>query len=63
MRLTSSYLPKRVQQTNRLDALLPIAWGIDWRLPESPRRPLGHGRAEPVAGGDLAPDGRMAGGL
>jgi len=39
------------------------AWGIDWRLPGSPRRPLGQGRAEPVAGGDLAADGRMAGGL
>src|SRR5205814_950188 len=37
--------------------------GIDWRLPGSPRRPLGQGRAEPVAGGDLAADGRMAGGL
>ena len=39
------------------------AWGIDSRLPGSPRRPLGQGRAEPVAGGDLAADGRMAGGL
>ena len=26
MRLTSSYLPKRVQQTNRLDALLPVLY-------------------------------------
>src|ERR1700759_1121712 len=39
------------------------AWGVDWRLPGSPRRPLGQGRAEPVAGGDLTADGRMAGGL
>src|SRR5262245_52640585 len=39
------------------------AWGVDWRLPGSPRRPLGQGRAEPVAGGDLAADRRMAGGL
>src|SRR4029077_8789510 len=35
------------------------AWGVDWRLPGSLRRPLGQGRAEPVAGGDLAADGRM----
>ena len=63
MRLTRRICRERVQQTNRLDALLPIAWGIDWRLPESPRRPVGQGRAEPVAGGDLAADGRMAGGL
>ena len=39
------------------------AWGVDWRLPGSPRRPLGQGRAKPVAGGDLAADGKMASGL
>src|SRR5262249_28972675 len=39
------------------------AWGFDWRLPGSPRRLLGQRRAEPVAGGDLAADSRMAGRL
>src|ERR1700721_1562825 len=39
------------------------AWGVDWRLPGSPCRPLGQGRAKPVAGGDLAADGKMVSGL
>ena len=36
---------------------------VGGRLPGSPRRPLGQGRAKPVAGGDLAADGKMASGL
>ena len=39
------------------------AWGVDRRLPGGARRALGQGRAEPVASGDLAADGRMADGL
>src|SRR5262245_1081609 len=44
------------------DDSLP-ARGVDRRLPGGARRPLGQGRAEPVASGDLAADGGMAGGL
>src|SRR6267154_2579085 len=39
------------------------ARGVDRRLPGGARRPLGQGRAEPVASRDLAADGGMAGGL
>ena len=39
------------------------AWGVDRRLPGGARRALRQGRAEPVASGDLAADGRMADGL
>ena len=68
IRFTSSILAEvGAAWTKSLDALLPIfllpAWGVDWRLPGSPRRPHGQGRAEHVAGGDLAANGRIAGGL
>ena len=65
IRFTSSILPKWARRTKSLDALLPVLYlrGVSTGLPGSPRRPLGQGRAEPCAGGDLAADGRMAGGL
>ena len=39
------------------------ARNIDRRFPGGARRPAGQGRAEPVAGRDLAADGGVAGGL
>ena len=39
------------------------ARSVDRRLPGGARRPVGQGRAEPVAGRDLAADGGVAGGL
>ena len=66
IRFTSSILPKWARRTKSLDALLPILYlrGIstgDFQeaLCRSPRQ----GRAEPVAGGDHAADGGVAGGL
>jgi len=66
IRFTSSILPKWARRTKSLDALLPVLYlrGVSTGdFQEAPRRPLGQGRAEPVASRDLAADGGMAGGL
>ena len=61
IRFTSSILPKWARRTKSLDALLPVLRGVSTGdFQEAPCGPLGQGRAEHVAGGDLAADGRMA---
>jgi hypothetical protein len=39
------------------------SWGVDQRLPGGAHRPAGEERAEPLARGDHATDGGVAGGL
>ncbi len=39
------------------------SWGVDRRLPGGAHRPAGEERAEPLARGDHATDGGVAGGL
>src|SRR5436190_18454818 len=51
------------EESRRAVACSLLTRGVDRRLPGGARRPLGQGRAEPVASGDLAADGGMAGGL
>ena len=66
IRFTSSILPKWARRTKSLDALLPVLYlrGVSaGDFQEALARPLGQGRAEPVAGRDLAADGGVAGGL
>ena len=66
IRFTSSILPKWARRTKSLDALLPVLYlrGVSTGdFQEALAGPLGQGRAKPVAGGDLAADGKMASGL
>ena len=66
IRFTSSILPKWSRRTKSLDALLPILYlrGVSTgRLPGGTRRSARQGRAEPVAVGDRAADGGLAGGI
>ena len=66
IRFTSSILPKWARRTKSLDALLPVLYlrGVSTGdFQEALAALLGQGRAEPVASGDLAADGGMAGGL
>src|SRR6476646_2309190 len=58
IRFTSSILPKWARRTKSLDALLPVLY-----LRGVSTGDFQEARTEPVAGGDLAADGRMAGGL
>src|SRR5258708_16358733 len=39
------------------------SWGVNRRLPGGAHRPAGEGRAKPLAGGNHATDGGVAGGL
>ena len=66
IRFTSSILPKWARRTKSLDALLPVLYlrGVSTGdFQGALAALLGKGRAEHVAGGDLAADGRMADGL
>ena len=66
IRFTSSILPKWARRTKSsrcaVAGSLP-SWGVDRRLSGGAHRPAGEGRAEPLAGGDHATDGGMAGRL
>ncbi len=66
IRFTSAILPKWARRTKSLDALLPVLYlrgHLDRRLPGGARGTARQGRAEPVAGGDRAPEGGVAGGI
>src|SRR5512146_637689 len=65
IRFTSSILPKwaRREESRCSASDLVLAGHFDRRLPGGPLRSPGQGRAEPVAGGDHAADGGVAGGL
>ena len=66
IRFTSSILPKWARRTKSLDALLPILYlrGVSTGdFQEALAALLGKDAPEPVAGGDHAADGGVAGGI
>src|SRR3712207_3074071 len=65
IRFTSALLPRWARRTPSLDALLPVLYlrGVSGRLPGGACGLAGARRPEPVAGGDRAAAGRVAGRL
>src|SRR6266404_8087637 len=63
IRFSSAILPLWARRTRSLDAIAGAvpAGHLDRRFPGGADSPAGQGRAEPVAGGHLPADGRVAG--